>query len=95
MVLVALDRILVAVLELLLIEVERGCKLLELRVFNYLEALLLFVGVYILAEGFIIDRVLFKHVNITFLVGALGKTTSASKLRDGRHREEIHEVGLL
>ena len=52
MVLVALDRILVAVLELLLIEVERGCKLLELRVFNYLEALLLFVGVYILAEGF-------------------------------------------
>ena len=73
MVLVALDRILVAVLELLLIEVERGCKLLELRVFNYLEALLLFVGVYILAEGFIIDRVLFKHVNITFLVGVWGR----------------------
>lgn len=67
-VLVTLDRVLVAMLEFLLVEVERGCKLLQLGVFNYLEVLLLFVGVLVLdLRRYCLDHFLVSHLNVSFV----------------------------
>ena len=69
LVLVALHRVMISVLELLLIEIECGGKLFELGVFYYLEVLLLFFGVSILQATVLgLVGAIFAHLNVSFLL---------------------------
>ena len=83
----------VSVLELLLVEVESGRKLLELGIFYYLEVLLLLFGVFVLHAMVLgVVEAILAHLDVFLL---LQLRLVAGTLRDGWHGEEIHEVGLF
>ena len=83
----------VSVLELLLVEVESGCELLELGVFYYLEVLLLLFGVFALRAVVLgVVEAILAHLDVCLV---LQLRLAAGTLGDGRHGEEVHEVGLL